>query len=130
MLPILKGPQGCGKTKFIQDLTGNWYTDFNLVMKTYTKDEMEKLQRSWIIETTLETRNLPYIYYTLINEDTYRKPYQQRPGTYKRQCFFIATTNLEEIKGDWLFNVKQGPGVMNRDQIWAEIMHYFKGRPV
>jgi predicted P-loop ATPase len=126
-IPIIKGPQGCGKSKFIMDLAGPWYIDFDLYRDGILNKEggIAKMKDGWILEILIEPRTSSMIYYTSRDTDVYREPYKKRPEVHNRHCLFIGTTNtkIDNIPTEWLFEVDRGEGVLDRDQIWAEMMN-------
>lgn len=103
--PILKGPQGIGKSTFVRLLAGNdaWTIDN---FKSFEKDGMEALRGIFIAELgELSAFNRAKDIETIkafISSvaDTYRPSYGRRATRFLRQCVFIGTTNADEFLAD------------------------------
>ena len=135
----LKGGQGLGKSRLINQLAGAWYSDTfgNLA----TNQAMENIQGVWIMEIG-EMAGLKKAEVELIKlfiskqEDRFRAAYGHRLTTYARQSIFIASTNddtpLRDATGGrrfWIVPVTQKwRGELRteeRNQLWAEACYYY-----
>ncbi len=137
-MPILTGPQGIGKSTFLGNLAGEWFSDS--LASFSGKDAAEMLQGVWINEvgeltafSRAETNQVKQ--FLSKREDIYREAYGRRTNRFKRQCVFFGTSNDAEFLKDSTGNRRFWPvevGVikpiksvwddlrMERDQIWAE----------
>lgn len=97
---VLVGPQGCGKSTFIDRLGGQWYSDSFGNMKTNAA--AEQLQGVW----TMEIGELAGLKKAEVEEiklfiskrfDQFRAAYARYVGTFWRQCIFIGTTNNDDF---------------------------------
>ena len=137
---ILSGPQGIGKSTLLAKLGGEWFNDS--LVSIGTKDTLEQLQGSWIIElaemqATSKAENDALKAFITRQVDKFRKAYGRRTEAYPRQCVFAATTNDSEFLRDrtggrrFLPVLVNGNGRLNAadmetDQIWAEAMAAYK----
>lgn len=137
---VLVGPQGCGKSTFLQMLGGKWFSDS--VYTVSGKEAYEQLQGGWIIEmgemAATRKAELEQIKQFLSKQvDTYRAAYARRTVAHPRQCAFFGTTNDMEFLHDATGGRRFWPVVVaktnNRlgeqevvDQIWAEAYQYFR----
>ena len=137
---ILSGPQGIGKSTLLAKLGGEWFNDS--LVSIGTKDTLEQLQGSWIIElaemqATSKAENDALKAFITRQVDKFRKAYGRRTEAYPRQCVFAATTNDSEFLRDrtggrrFLPVLVNGNGMLNAadmetDQIWAEAMAAYK----
>lgn len=137
---ILSGPQGIGKSTLLAKLGREWFNDS--LVSIGTKDTLEQLQGSWIIElaemqATSKAENDALKAFITRQVDKFRKAYGRRTEAYPRQCVFAATTNDSEFLRDrtggrrFLPVLVNGNGTLNAadmetDQIWAEAMAAYK----
>lgn len=143
-MPVLRGPQGIGKSTMIAKLAGPWYSDSLHLSDTKDKTAAEKLQGYWILEIgelaglrKAETETLRS--FITRQDDIYRAAFGRRATPHPRQCIFIGTTNAEngylrDITGNrrfWPVNTPGGTSkhpwqVRDEDikQIWSEIKFY------
>lgn len=141
---ILIGPQGIGKSTFLDRLGRNWFTDN--IKDFNNKDTLLQMQNSLIIEVgELEAFNKADInvlkQFMSQKTDSFRAPYDRETKEHPRHCVFFGTTNDNEFLKDRTGNrrfwpvecMKQKPtknvfkDLENEvDQIWAEAIFYFK----
>ncbi len=141
---ILVGPQGCGKSTFIQKLGKHWYSDTMIAVAG--KDAYEQIQGNWIMEIAelsafkkqVEQEQIKHFMSKC--EDEFRPAYGRCKEVYKRQCAFAGTTNDMEFLSDRQ-NRRYWPIVCNPcaatesvwdaafdatvDQLWAEAVHNY-----
>lgn len=105
-VPIIYGPQGCGKSTFCRALAlgEEWYDDnFNTIEGDKAS---EKLRGLWIAEmaellATKKAKELESIKSFLTSRsDNYRPPYARRTEHRLRVCLFIGTTNNKYCLND------------------------------
>ena len=142
---ILTGPEGAGKSTLLGKMGGKWFNDS--VVTTEGKEGMESLRRAWIIEmgelAGIKRSEVESVKaYLSKRVDIYRAAYGRRVTEHPRQCVFCGTTNeLLFLKGDngnrrfWVIGIDpklrkktkwQDAIDADRDQLWAEAVHYFK----
>lgn len=139
----LAGKQGIKKSSFFRTLPPNadWFSDS--LDSFQGKEAYEALQGSWIIEIAeLSAAKRSDIERTkqflTKQDDKVRMAYAEKPGRYRRQCIFVATTNstdfLRDMSGNrrwWIVPVRGGNKDVfkdleqERDQIWAEAKYYY-----
>lgn len=140
------GEQGDGKSTFINQLGGKWFSD--TFMTVHGKEAFEQLQGAWLIEIAelsgLRKAEVEAVkHFITKQEDTYRPAYARSTETYLRQCVFFGTTNKRTFLTDPTGNRRFMPidTCMRRatkdvfripqdevDQIWAEaVARYTKG---
>ena len=142
---ILEGPQGGFKSTFIKVLfmCPQWVNDTPLDLKS--KDAYIGLQGKWAIELaeldSLSSADTGRVKAFLsIERDTFRAPYERGTHEYPRSCVFVGTCNesayLQDVTGGRRFwpltvgNIDLIALVQDREQIWAEAVHYYKqGEP-
>lgn len=141
----LVGPQGTGKSTFVNKLGGPWFSDTFLTV--HGKEAFEQIQGAWIIEMAelagLKKAEVESIkHFISKQEDMFRKAYGRVIETYPRQCIFIGTTNnkdfLRDPSGNRRFlpididsqfatkNVFKDLNEGEVQQIWAEAYEMFK----
>ena len=142
----LIGPEGIGKTTLVKELVPNplWFD--NSLSSIEGKDAMEQLRGKWFLEMgELVNYNnaTSEAYKNFISKqlDSFRPAYGRKNETYARQCVFFATTNetnfLKGVTGNrrfWTVECAVDLVTKNvwrdlageRDQIWAEALHYYK----
>lgn len=138
------GPQGTGKSTFLNRLGGVWFSD--TFMTVQGKEALEQIQGAWIIEMAelsgLKKAEVEAVkHFISKQEDTFRAAYARTSETYKRQCIFVATTNIRDFLRDPSGNRRFLPVDINKsqatkdvfnipqreiDQIWAEAVQLYK----
>lgn len=140
---ILEGAQGRGKSTLVSRLVPDlsWFAEHNANL--LDKDSYAILQGRWIMELAemdslarAEVGRIKRYMTTAI--DAYRPVWARRVARFARHCVFIGTVNDSEYLRDPTGNRRFWPvkvGVIateliarDRDQIWAEAVHYFKER--
>ncbi len=140
---IFEGGQGKGKSRALNILAGEWFTDTPFELGS--KDGYITMRGKWIIELAeLDTFNRAEStkakHFFAASFDTYRDVYGRRALDVLRQCIFAGTTNSDEYLKDDSGNRRYWPiktGVIrhnqlgrDRDQLWAEALHLFSsGEP-
>lgn len=146
---ILQGPQGIGKSTFLQllALDDAWFNDS---LDSLDSDKAaQSLMGSWIIELA-ELKSLARTAggvdsvkrFLSATQDKYRIPYERRSDIFPRQCVFAGTTNradfLQDETGNRRFLIVQvGEIDVKKDlfsevalqdirDAWAEAVHIFK----
>lgn len=146
---ILKGPQGIGKSTFLQlmALNDDWFNDS---LDSLDSDKAaQSLMGSWIIELA-ELKSLARTAggvdsikrFLTATQDKYRVPYERRADVFPRQCIFAGTTNRDDFLQDETGNrrfliievgVKEPiKSLFTPDsadeikQAWAEVVHIWK----
>lgn len=137
-MPILAGPQGIGKSTFLQLLGKDWFSDS--LQSFESKDASEMIQGTWINEIgelTVLTRSETNAVKQFLSkkEDIFREAYGRKTGRFPRRCIFFGTSNDMEFLKDktgnrrfWpvdLYTVTPVKSVFNDlpaeiDQLWAE----------
>lgn len=108
----LVGPQGVGKSTLIKKMAIDWYSD---TITTVTgKEAYENLEGIWIVEmaeltATRKAEVESVKQFISKQEDTYRKAFNRRAGTYRRQNIFVGTTNSAEFLRDMTGNRRWWP---------------------
>lgn len=135
---IIVGPQGAGKSTFLQTLGGKWFSDSQGTFEG--KEALELIQGKWIIEiaelqamSRSEVTNVKL--FLSKRDDFFREAYGRRANNYPRRCIFFGTTNETEFLRDetgerrfWPVDTGILPPRKNVwtdlplevDQIWAE----------
>ncbi|MEP0755833.1 virulence-associated E family protein [Trichocoleus sp. Lan] len=139
---ILKGGQGFNKTTFFQELAGNdSFTSRHLPKSN--KDELMICNSKWFIELgECESTIKPSVMSELkafitIQEDSFRKPYADKPITVKRSFILVGTTNQDQFLVDptgnrrfWVIDINQKINIdwikKNRDLIWAAAVKAYR----
>lgn len=142
-VPILVGPQGCGKSTFLKSLFGEtWSGELTVDLKS-NADSMAHMEGYWALEfpeianfRRAESEDAKS--FITATKDKGRKPYAKRPEEHLRQCVFLGTTNEKRFLKDptgnrryWPIVVGDGmidnPGLItDRDQIWAQALHAYR----
>ncbi|MBD1888425.1 virulence-associated E family protein [Coleofasciculus sp. FACHB-SPT9] len=139
---ILKGSQGFSKTSFFQELASNEYFS-SINLQNYSKDELMICNSKWMLELgECEDTIKPYSMSKLKSfitkqEDTFRKPYADKPITVKRSFILVGTTNQDQFLVDptgnrrfWVIDINQKIDIewikQNRDLIWAAAVKAYK----
>lgn len=142
---VLFGKQGIGKSRLVDKLAKNWFSDSITTLQG--KESFEQIQGKWILEfaelSALKRSDSELIkHYISKRSDSYRPAYGRYTLDCPRQCIFIGTTNEEEFLKDKTGNrrfwpVKVGIGEAKKDiledltgseidQIWAEAIELWK----
>lgn len=147
MLTLI-GPQGKNKSSLWDKLGGEWFSDsLTIKMLENGKEGMEKLRGVWIVEvpelTGMSKADVNSVKSFLTSRvDRYRVPYQELPQNFPRHCILVGTTNnwvfLRDPTGNrrfWPVDIAHGKPTKKvfkdltneeRDQIWAEAVHYYQ----
>lgn len=142
-MPIFTGPQGIGKSTFLNILGKSWFSDS--LTSFEGKEAAELIQGTWINEVgelTAMTRQETSAVKQFLSkrEDIYRAAYGRRTERHPRRCVFFGTSNDSEFLKDntgnrrfWPVDVgvhparrsvwQELPGEV--DQIWAEAYIYW-----
>lgn len=140
---VLYGSQGLGKSLILEKLGKSWFN--NSLVDIKTKDTMEQIQGSWVIELgelapTFKNENEIVKAFISRASDRFRSPYGRRTEEYPRQCVFAGSTNnlmfLKDrtgnrrfwpIAGDKDRKTTNSWDIMDEeiDQIWAEAFYYW-----
>lgn len=138
----LQGAQGRKKSTAIRVLAGDdWFSDSHLDIRSKEAYQLIHSSGVWIWELaelqSLRTRDAENVKMFLSSQqDIYRKSYGRFPVQKKRRVVFAATTNPQVFLLDptgsrrfWpctVIQVQVDKLQADRDQIWAEAVHYFK----
>jgi predicted P-loop ATPase len=138
---ILEGPQGAKKSTALKVLAGeHWFTDE--LPELGSKDAALHMQGVWIVEIAeldaIGRAEVSRIKAFLTRTtDRFRPPYGRYTVEVPRQCVFAGTVNPDTYLRDETGNRRFWPlrcGAIDipalardRDQIWAEAAHRFKG---
>jgi predicted P-loop ATPase len=138
-MPVFEGSQGTGKSRFVNVLAGDWYSD---TMPSFRgKDAMLALQGVWIFEIPeLEALSKSRIDATKAflsrQVDNFRRPYGRTTEPHKRQCVLIGTTNEDDYLRDptgarrfWPIACEEisiDRLIQDRDQLWAEAVEKYR----
>lgn len=140
---VLYGSQGLGKSLILEKLGKGWFN--NSLVDIKTKDTMEQIQGSWVIELgelapTFKNENEIVKAFISRASDRFRSPYGRRTEEYPRQCVFAGSTNnlmfLKDRTGNrrfWPIAGDKDQKTANSwditdeeiDQIWAEAFYYW-----
>jgi putative DNA primase/helicase len=140
----LVGPQGTGKSTFINRLGYKWFSD--TFMTVQGKEALEQIQGAWIIEMAelsgLKKAEVEAVkHFISKQEDTFRPAYARTSETYPRQCIFMGSTNNKDFLRDPSGNRRFLPIDINKakstkevfhipqreiDQMWAEAVQMYK----
>lgn len=137
-MPILTGKQGIGKSTFLANLGGQWFTDSLTTFDSKTGAEL--IQGKWIAEVgelaALKKHEIEVVkQFITRTSDRYRAAYGRRAEDRKRRCVFFGTSNEDEFLSDITGNRRFLPvscGITppkysvwddmpkHIDQLWAE----------
>lgn len=102
-MPILTGPQGIGKSTFLAELGGEWFSDS--LTSFAGKEAAELIQGTWINEigeltafSKQETNDIKQ--FLSKRSDIYRAAYGRRTTDHPRHCVFFGTSNDDEYLKD------------------------------
>ena len=136
---VLEGAQGIGKSSALRILAGDEYFSDSLP-HIGTKDAAVHVRGKWFIEmpelAALSRAQIEEAKaYLSRREERFRPPYGRHEIRYKRQCIFVATTNLNDYLKDETGNRRFWPvrthdidlSSLRREseQIWAEAVQLF-----
>lgn len=148
MLTLISARQGIGKSTFIQNLGGAWFSDS--FFGVTGKEAYEQIQGVWLIEigelTATRKADIEAVKHFLSKrEDIFRVAYGRRTSRFPRQCVFWGTSNNLEFLRDRTGDRRTWPVIcdINKptknvfggmtdevDQIWAEAVElYREGHP-
>jgi hypothetical protein len=99
-MPIYEGPQGSGKSSFLEILGGRWYSGSSLGDIT-DKEAAINLQGVWFKEwpeivSLLRHHPDDVKAFVSLTEDRYRAPYDAAPSKHPRHTVFTGTYNPRE----------------------------------
>lgn len=123
---VLDGPQGCGKSTFIETLAGAFRGSISL--NDPRKEQYEQMQRSWIVEVP-ELKGLKMAEMGAVKDlitsrsDNFRAAYARTLTKNPRHCVLIGSTNddyfLKDVTGNrrfWIMKVTGNGG----PRVWGE----------
>jgi predicted P-loop ATPase len=137
---ILEGEQGKKKSMVFEVLAGrDWFTDSPVHIGQ--KDAMQIVGTRWIIEMAelssfhgSETEQQKQFFSSRV--DTFRPPFALSPASFPRHAVFGGTTNKTNYLNDetgnrrfwavWCENIFISDLERDRDQLWAEAVHFYK----
>lgn len=145
---VLEGPEGMGKSSFIEQLTGpEWFASLEIDPKK--KDSVDAMRGRWIIElaemvTSRNSDSESLKAFLTRGTDLMRLPYAPVTEEFPRQSIFIGTANPDRVgyldpnsanRRYWIVPVYQFPDFdklkQERHQLWAEAkMRYDRGEPL
>lgn len=104
IIPILEGPQGLGKSTVVGLLAPD-YVNSSLDTMGKTKDDLQKLTGSWIVEiaelSAMKKTDVEALKnFTSILSDNYRNSYGHFATFHPRKNVFIGTTNQHDYLKD------------------------------
>lgn len=141
---VLVGGQGRYKSTLLAKMGEDWFSDS---LRTFgDKDAMETVQGTWINEVAemqaLAKAEINAVKMFLSKQsDYYRAAYGRYASDRPRQCVFFGTSNTRDCLIDttgnrrfWPVDIDQRERTKDpsedltreRDQLWAEAMHYWK----
>lgn len=134
------GPEGIGKSRILHKMGGEWFSDS--LTTVIGKEAYEQIQGCWLVEIAelsafRKGEDKAVKHFTSKQEDIFRVAYGKRTEKFRRQCFFIATSNEDEpLQGDngnrrfWPLRVGVNPHKdaeeVPRDMVLAEAVVRFK----
>lgn len=112
-VPIIEGPQGIGKSTFIEILSMGWFGHVTANINN-TQKVMEEMKDYWINELP-ELSNMRRAEveemkaFVTQTHNTVRLAYDRNPTTFKRQQVFVGTTNRDDYLSDTTGNRRFQP---------------------
>lgn len=137
---ILEGAQGIGKSTALNILASPWFSDTPFDLGS--KDAFIAMRGKWVIEigeldSFSRADNSRAKQFFASQRDTYREPYGRHSVDIARQCVFAGTANPDQYLKDETGNRRYWPVLTkavdmpalrrDRDQLWAEAVHLFRG---
>ena len=100
-MPVLVGPQGCGKSTIFSKLFGVWFNDTLTLADMRDKSALEKLSGAWCLEIAelagMAKADLEVVKAFITRQiDKCRVAYARAVTTLPRQCIIIGTSNQED----------------------------------
>lgn len=137
---VLEGEQGLGKSRALQILGGEWFTEQH-ESASNLKAFGEILQGKWLIEISeldaFGRGELTAVKGVITNpSDRFRQAYARRAEDHPRRCVFVGTTNKDDWHRDetgarrfWPIRCNGAIDVQaiagQREQLFAEAVHRF-----
>lgn len=130
-MPIIVGPQGCGKSTFLTTLGKDWFCDS---LEDFSgKEAAEIIQGQWIIEVgelaamnRAETNAIKQ--FLSKKDDVYRAAYGRHSERYPRRCVFFGSSNeegfLRDMTGNrrfWPVRVTDPNKVPREKDVWTDL---------
>ena len=130
---ILEGKQNIGKSRALNILGGDWYTD--QIKDLDSNDAALQASRVWIVEigeldAFRKSETTAFKAFLSRQIDQFRPAYGRHVQTFNRQCVFAGTTNQDQYLHDETGNrrfwpvrchqILQNALATDRDQLWAE----------
>jgi hypothetical protein len=130
---ILEGKQNIGKSRALNILGGDWYTD--QIKDLDSNDAALQASRVWIVEigeldAFRKSETTAFKAFLSRQIDQFRPAYGRHVQTFPRQCVFAGTTNQDQYLHDETGNrrfwpvrchqILQDALATDRDQLWAE----------
>lgn len=146
LVPVLVGPQGCGKSTIFAKLFGVWFNDTLTLADMRDKSALEKLSGAWCLEIAelagMAKADLEVVKAFITRQiDKCRFAYARAVTTLPRQCIIIGTSNqedgfLRDATGNRRFCCVRVTGVCDRhpwelsddevSQIWSEALAVYR----
>jgi len=136
---VLQGAQGGGKTSLVRVMGGGFHVETSLDLAN--KDAVMTAAGNWLVElgelASLKKAEVEHVRnFITRREDQIRLPYGRSVKAMPRRCVFIGTTNsrqpLTDPEGNrryWVVSVGDVDTealTRDRDQLWAEALHYYR----
>lgn len=136
---ILEGAQGLRKSTSVHTLFGDWFSDAPIPLGD--KDSYQNIQGVWChelaeLDSFNKAESTTAKNFFTQTRDRFRPSYGHRAEDFPRQTVFVGTTNQDEYLKDYTGNRRYWPVkcsivnldviTANRDQYWAEAVHWFK----
>lgn len=136
---VLQGAQGGGKTSLVRIMGAGFAVETSLDLQN--KDAVMTAAGNWLVElgelASLKKAEVEHVRnFITRREDQIRLPYGRSVKAMPRRCVFIGTTNsrqpLTDPEGNrryWVVSVGDVDTealARDRDQLWAEALHYYR----